>query len=220
MPARPASGIVSPMADAARIQRDMKGTASYLGQVKRQGALRVQAATPALLKRAMAGLSRAALTRRPAPGKWSLQEIVCHLADTEVARGWRHRMILAQSGSPLTAFDQDRWANEMAYRREDPKVALEAFTALRRRDLALIRRTPRSAWSRFGIPRGAGPRHLPRPDGVDGRPRPQPSGSGKPPPPPPHLRPSDPKALTSGYCPIPSREPGPSPIFFLWVGLP
>jgi hypothetical protein len=60
-------------------------------------------------------------------------------------------MILAQSGSPLTAFDQDRWAGETAYRRQDPALALEAFTALRRRHLALIRATPRSAWSRFGI---------------------------------------------------------------------
>ncbi|MBI4391648.1 MAG: DinB family protein [candidate division NC10 bacterium] len=139
------------MTDPARIQRDMKGTASYLGQVRRQGALRVQAATPALLKRAIAGLGRAALTRRPALGKWSLQEIVCHLADVEVVTGWRYRMILAQSGSPLTAFDQDRWASETNYRRQDPKVALETFAALRRRHLALIRQTPRTAWSRFGI---------------------------------------------------------------------
>lgn len=139
------------MADAARIQRDIKGTVSFLGQVRRQGALRVQAAAPARLKRAMAGLSRADLTWRPAPGKWSIQEIVCHLADVEVVSGWRYRMILAQSGSRLTAFDQDRWADGTAYRRQDPTLALEAFTALRRRHLALIRRIPRSAWSRFGI---------------------------------------------------------------------
>ena len=139
------------MADAARIRRDIKGTVSYLGQVRRQGALRVQAATPARLKRAMAGLSRAALARQPAPGKWSIKEIVCHLADVEVVNGWRYRMILAQPGSRLTAFDQDLWASKMAYRRQDPKTALETFAALRRRHLALIRQTPRSAWSRFGI---------------------------------------------------------------------
>jgi len=96
------------MADAARIQRDITGTASYLGQVRKRGALRVQAATPARLRRAMAGLSRTALAWRPAPGEWSIQEIVCHLADVEVVNGWRYRMILAQSGSRLTAFDQDR----------------------------------------------------------------------------------------------------------------
>ena len=60
-------------------------------------------------------------------------------------------MILAQPGSVLTAFDQDRWANETAYRRQDPKVALETFAALRRRHLALIQQTPRSAWTRFGV---------------------------------------------------------------------
>jgi len=139
------------MADAARIQRDIEGTVKHLGRVRRQGALRVQAATPARLKRAMAGLSRADLAWRPAPGKWSIKEIICHLADVEVVNGWRYRMILAQPGSRLTAFDQDRWAKETAYRRQDPRLALETFAALRRRHLALIRQTPRSAWSRFGI---------------------------------------------------------------------
>jgi len=124
---------------------------SQLDRVRKQGAVRVQAATPARLRRAMAALSRADLTWRPAPGRWSVQEVVCHLADVEVVNGWRYRMILAQSGSPLTAFDQDRWASETAYRRQDPGLALETFTALRRRHLALIRATPRSAWSRFGI---------------------------------------------------------------------
>lgn len=139
------------MADAARIQRDIKGTVAYLDLVRKQGAIRVQAATPARLRRAMAGVSRAGLTWRPAPGKWSIREVVCHLADVEVVNGWRYRMILAQSGSPLTAFDQDRWASETNYRRQDPGLALETFTVLRRRHLALIRATPRSAWSRFGI---------------------------------------------------------------------
>ncbi len=139
------------MADAARIQRDVKGTVGYLDQVRKQGAMRVQATTPARLRRAMAGLSRQDLARRPAPGKWSIKEIICHLADVEVVNGWRYRMILAQSGSPLTAFDQDRWANETAYLRQDPALALEAFTALRRRHLALIRATPRSTWTRFGL---------------------------------------------------------------------
>lgn len=139
------------MADAARIQRDAKGTVAYLGQVRKQGALRVQATTPARLRRAMANLSRADLARRPAPGKWSIKEIICHLADVEVVNGWRYRMILAQSGSSLTAFDQDLWADETAYRRQNLALALEAFTALRRRHVALMRATPRSAWTRFGV---------------------------------------------------------------------
>ncbi len=139
------------MADAARIQRDVKGTVAYLGQVRKQGALRVQAATPARLRRAMAGVSRADLARRPAPGKWSIKEIICHLADVEVVNGWRYRMILAQPGSNLTAFDQDRWADETDYRRQNPALALETFTALRRRHVALMRATPRSAWTRFGV---------------------------------------------------------------------
>lgn len=137
------------MADAARIQRDIRGTAGYLDLVRKQGALRIQAATAGRLRRAMAGVSRADLARRPAPGKWSIKEIICHLADVEVVNGWRYRMILAQPGSHLTAFDQERWASETAYCRQNPALALEAF--LRRRHVVLMRATPRSTWTRFGV---------------------------------------------------------------------
>jgi len=111
--------------------------------------LKAQAATPGKLLRLSRGLSRAQLLTRPAPGKWSIHEIVCHLADVEVANAWRYRKVLAEDEVGLTAWDQDRWAAGHQYRRQDVRLALEQFRILRARNLALLRVVGRKAWARM-----------------------------------------------------------------------
>ena len=46
----------------------------------------------------------------PAPGKWSPAEIVCHLADCEIAFAFRLRQTLAEDNHTIQPFDQDKWA--------------------------------------------------------------------------------------------------------------
>ena len=110
--------------------------------------VKAQAATPGKLARLTRGLSRAQLLHRPAPGKWSIHELVCHLADTEVANAWRYRKVLAEDEVGLTAWDQDRWAAGHQYRRQDFRLALEQFRILRARNLALLTVVGRKAWDR------------------------------------------------------------------------
>lgn len=98
----------------------------------RRGAFRMQAATPAKLRRLLNDLSAAQLRRRPAPRKWSAQEIAIHLFDVEVAFGFRFRRIAAEPGASLVPFDQDRWADGIAYRNQDLRAALDAFAELRK----------------------------------------------------------------------------------------
>ena len=75
----------------------------------------------------------------PAPGKWSPAEIVCHLADCEIAFGFRLRQTLAEEHHVLQPFDQEKWAAH--YQGIGAKEALGAFTALRIWNLLLIGRT-------------------------------------------------------------------------------
>ncbi len=110
--------------------------------------LKAQAATLGKLASLTRGLTKAQLLRRPAPGKWSIHEIVCHLADTEVANAWRYRKVLAEDVVGLTAWDQDRWAAGHQYRRQDFRLALEQFRILRARNLALLKAVGRKAWDR------------------------------------------------------------------------
>jgi len=72
----------------------------------------------------------------PAPGKWSAAEIVCHLADCEMAFGFRLRQTLAEEGPTIQPFDQDKWA--AMYRGVPAAQALETFSALRQWNLRLI----------------------------------------------------------------------------------
>ena len=82
----------------------------------------------------MIGPERAA--ERPAPGKWSPAEIVCHLADCEIAFAFRLRQTLAEDHHVLQPFDQERWAAN--YKGIPAREALAAFTALRQWNLKLI----------------------------------------------------------------------------------
>jgi len=118
---------------------------------KGRNPLAVQRATPARLAKLLRGLSRAQLRRRPAPGKWSIGEIVAHLADTELVGGYRIRMILSRNRTPIQAFDQDVWAREGNYRRVDPRKALERFRVLREANLALLRSVPPRRLANYGI---------------------------------------------------------------------
>ncbi len=72
----------------------------------------------------------------PAPGKWSPAEIVCHLADCEIAFGFRLRQTLAEDHHVLQPFDQEKWA--APYPGIAAKDALAAFTASRTWNLRLI----------------------------------------------------------------------------------
>lgn len=122
---------------------------SYLGK---QDPIKVQRATPARLARLIRGVPRKRLTRRPAPGKWSVIEIVAHLADAELAMAWRLRNMLAHSGARLLWFDEDDWARKFNYARHDPHKSVALFRALREGNLALLRSVPRRRWnSCYGI---------------------------------------------------------------------
>jgi DinB superfamily len=117
-----------------------------LGYLGDRDPLRVQRAMPARLERLLGGLPRRALGRRPAPGKWSVVEILAHLADAELAMGWRLRNMLATPGVRLQWWDEHLWSEKCHYARSSPRRSLATFRALRESNLALLRSVPRGAW--------------------------------------------------------------------------
>ena len=119
--------------------------------------LKALAEMPERLLRLVRGLTKPQLLKRPAPGKWSIQEIVCHLADAEVANAWRYRKVLAEDEFALTTWNQDRWAAAHNYRRQDLRQALEQLRTLRARNLALMKLVERKAWSRTAMHPTLGP---------------------------------------------------------------
>ena len=113
--------------------------------------MRVQREMPKKLAALVRKLSRKQLTRQPAPGKWSVAEILAHLVDTEIVGSWRLRHVIGNSGAPIQAFDQNVWAATFDYARRDPKHSLEVFRVLRENNLAMLKALPKELWDNYGM---------------------------------------------------------------------
>jgi len=86
----------------------------------------------------------------PAPGKWSIRQIIAHVADAELVCAHRARQILAEENPTLIAFDQDAWTRNLDYARRKPKQSLETFRRLRGENFDLLKDLPESAFARAG----------------------------------------------------------------------
>lgn len=109
----------------------------YASQLGDQDPIRVLSATASRLQELAESLGDSRIEQPIAPGKWSPRQIFIHLADCELAFGFRYRQTLAEDNHMVQPFDQDKWAG--AYAAYDAAQALETFTALRRWNLALVR---------------------------------------------------------------------------------
>jgi hypothetical protein len=107
--------------------------------------------TPAAAARAIDGLTPPQLAAPEAPGKWSIAQVLQHLADSDLVWGWRVRLILAQDRPPLTGYDQDLWAERLHYADADPVQALEQLRVLRRGNLWLLDRATPEDRQRVGV---------------------------------------------------------------------
>src|SRR5260370_8615648 len=86
----------------------------------------------------------------PAPDKWSIRQIMAHLADSELVGAHRLRLVIAQENPTLTALDQDAWPKNLDYAPRKPPQSLETFLRLRAENYDLLKELPESAFERFG----------------------------------------------------------------------
>lgn len=108
--------------------------------------------TPGRLKRLVSTIPPRVLIRKPEPAKWCIAEILAHLADAELAIGWRFRNMLATPGVHLQWWDEHLWSQELNYAERQPRHSLALFEALRAGNLALLQSVPRSRWrSCYGV---------------------------------------------------------------------
>ena len=98
-----------------------------LGHVDGQDAIKVQRSTAPKLKKLIHGLTPRQLKTPPEPGKWSIAEIVAHLADAEIVASWRMRSILGANGTTIQAFDQDAWASVFRLRQARSNSVARSF---------------------------------------------------------------------------------------------
>jgi DinB family protein len=125
-------------------------TQRILANAEGQDPIKVQSATPKKLARLIKGISPAKLRKRPAPEKWSVAEILAHLADVEIVIGWRMRSILGNPGTPVQAYNQNAWVIAGHYEKRNPAKSIELQRTLREANLALLKSLSPDQWKHFG----------------------------------------------------------------------
>jgi len=84
---------------------------------------------------------------KPSPDKWSIKEILVHLADSETNAYVRCRKVMSEPGVTLMVWDQDQWAKSLNYPNQNPEEILELLKWLRRTTYNLLKSAPDSVWN-------------------------------------------------------------------------
>ncbi len=107
--------------------------------VENKDAIAVQRETAARLAKLVEGASREQLAKRPAAEKWSVSEILVHLAEAEVSCFWRYRQMIEHNGSTIVPFDQDLWYKLGDYPSRDPAGIVATLPPDAHREPAYVR---------------------------------------------------------------------------------
>ena len=113
-----------------------------------------------VLRQAVAGMSREQLQARPIAGKWSTQEVVCHLADFDPILADRMKRVIAEDRPTLVGADENRFAAALAYGDRDVGEELAIIEQTRRQMARILRTLPAEALGRVGVHNERGPRTL------------------------------------------------------------
>ena len=103
----------------------------------------------AAIAEAMIRITPEELDGRPGAGRWTVREIVHHLADSEMTAAIRLRRLLAEDRPEIQGYDQDEFARRLHYDRPH-ETSLELFKAVRDSTAELLERMSAADWLREG----------------------------------------------------------------------
>jgi hypothetical protein len=84
-------------------------------------------------------LSPKDLSKTYAPGKWTVRQLLHHLADTETVLYERIRRGIARPGQVVWGFDQDKWADQLDYNNRDLGIHQAIYQSIRRGVIDLVK---------------------------------------------------------------------------------
>jgi hypothetical protein len=88
---------------------------------------------------------------KPAPNKWSIHEVLVHIADSEASSFARARKIICESGSTVMVYDENKWAQRLNYHTQSVEDSLELFRLSRLMTYRIIKDLPEDTWNNFII---------------------------------------------------------------------
>jgi uncharacterized damage-inducible protein DinB len=116
--------------------------------------LEIFEAAPIRLSVVLADLAHDELRAHPIENKWSILEIVAHLADSDLLGATRFRFAIAEPGAALAYYEEAVWARELGYEDYDAErlqATLMLFASLRAASAAMFRSTPSHLWANAAL---------------------------------------------------------------------
>src|SRR5215469_18764904 len=135
----------------------MEYKARILGLMEGKDPIAVQRATASEIVRLIDGVPPEKLGQRPAAEKWSVAEVLAHLAEGEITSSWRYRQMLEHDGCSLPGYDQNLWNRLGSYSTRKPETSLELFRLLRETNLQMFERLTPEEWQKRGVHTERGP---------------------------------------------------------------
>ena len=127
----------------------------------RDAVLGIMASTPAVLHSLSSALTEERWRLEPTRDDWAMNEIVCHLRDTErEIHQVQLNLMLARESAFIPRPDSDVWANEREYLNVDGRLALSEFTRARTDSLKILKGLDESIWRRSARHAIFGPTHF------------------------------------------------------------
>jgi DinB superfamily len=127
---------------------------NYIARVPEGNILDFLAGHPAAYRQLLAGISDAAAEAEPAPGKWSIKQVLGHLCDTERVMTYRALRFARGDEQELRGFEQDDYVREANSNSRSLKDLLDEFESVRKSTVALFGSLPPGSETRRGVANG------------------------------------------------------------------
>ncbi len=102
------------------------------------------------LRSAVIGLTREKLLAKPGPGKWSIQELVIHLADGDAIAIDRMKRVITEDNPTLLRADEQAYVDRLHCEAQDLQDAISLFELNRRQFARVLRQLDDSEFERVG----------------------------------------------------------------------
>ena len=115
----------------------------------RAAILAIMASTPAVLRSLSSTLNEADWRKEPTREDWAMNEIVCHLRDTEFeVHQMQLSLMIEREGAFIPRPESGVWANEREYLNVDGETALTEFVSARIDNLKILKGLNEEIWTR------------------------------------------------------------------------
>jgi uncharacterized damage-inducible protein DinB len=96
----------------------------------------------------------------PDVGKWTIQQVILHVADAEQVITDRMKRVIAEDNPTLLAFDENKWVTALKYESQSAQDAADIVRLTRRQMGAVLRQLPDGAFARAGTHSQSGKKTL------------------------------------------------------------